>query len=82
VATCKNASAALFTSAKISHLAQLPQGQKESEKRTLKMVDRMEELDFGHCTNTEACEVECPQEISVLNIAKMNYEYNKTKLKL
>lgn len=45
------------------------------------MVNRMEELDFGHCTNTEACQIECPQDISVLNIAKMNFEYNKAKLK-
>lgn len=80
VATCKNASAALFTSAKISHLAKLPQGKKESEQRTVNMVNRMENLEFGHCTNTEACEVECPQEISVLNIARMNFEYNKAKL--
>jgi len=81
VATCKNASAALFTSAKITQLANLPQGKKESNQRTINMVNRMEELDFGHCTNTEACQVECPQDISVLNIARMNYEYNKAKLK-
>jgi succinate dehydrogenase / fumarate reductase iron-sulfur subunit len=80
VATCKNASAALFTSAKITQFANLPQGKKESKQRTVNMVNRMEELDFGHCTNTEACQVECPQDISVLNIARMNYEYNKAKL--
>jgi succinate dehydrogenase / fumarate reductase iron-sulfur subunit len=80
VATCKNASAALFTSAKITQFANLPQGKKESKQRTVDMVNRMEELDFGHCTNTEACQVECPQDISVLNIARMNYEYNKAKL--
>ncbi|PJX20820.1 succinate dehydrogenase/fumarate reductase iron-sulfur subunit [Psychroflexus sp. S27] len=81
VATCKNASAALFTSAKISQFTHLPHGKKESAKRTVDMVNRMEELDFGHCTNTEACQIECPQDISVLNIAKMNFEYNKAKLK-
>lgn len=81
VATCKNASAALFTGAKIAQLARLPQGKKESNKRTINMVNRMEDLDFGHCTNTEACQVECPQDISVLTIAEMNYEYNKAKLK-
>lgn len=80
VATCKNASAALFTSAKISQFTHLPQGKKESAKRTVDMVNRMEELDFGHCTNTEACQIECPQDIPVLNIAKMNFEYNKAKL--
>lgn len=80
VATCKNASAALFTGAKISQFAQLPQGKKESAKRTVSMVNKMEELGFGHCTNTEACQVECPQDISILNIARMNFEYNKTKL--
>lgn len=81
VATCKNASAALFTAAKITQFANLPQGQKESETRTVDMVDRMEDLGFGHCTNTEACQVECPQDISVLSIARMNFEYNKAKLK-
>ena len=81
VATCKNASAALFASSKISQLAKLPQGKKESSKRAVDMVNRMEDLGFGHCTNTEACQVECPQDISVLNIAQMNYEYNKAKLK-
>ncbi|MDT0295215.1 succinate dehydrogenase/fumarate reductase iron-sulfur subunit [Mesonia ostreae] len=80
VATCKNASAALFTASKISHFANLPQGKKESASRTLKMVNKMEELDFGHCTNTEACQVECPQDISVLHIGRMNYEYNKAKV--
>ncbi|TQD40513.1 succinate dehydrogenase/fumarate reductase iron-sulfur subunit [Haloflavibacter putidus] len=81
VASCKNASAALFTASKISHFANLPQGKKESAQRTVKMVNRMEELEFGHCTNTEACQVECPQDISVLHIGRMNYEYNKAKLK-
>ncbi|PTT01954.1 succinate dehydrogenase/fumarate reductase iron-sulfur subunit [Pedobacter sp. HMWF019] len=77
VATCKNSSAALFTSAKISHLAKLPQGQQEAHKRALTMVAQMDAEDFGHCSNTEACEVECPQGISVLNIARMNWEFLK-----
>lgn len=77
VATCKNSSAALFTSAKITHLALLPQGKLESADRVVNMVDQMEAEGFGHCSNTEACEVECPQSISVLHIARMNFEYNK-----
>jgi succinate dehydrogenase / fumarate reductase iron-sulfur subunit len=77
VATCKNSSAALFTSAKISHLAKLPQGRAEAEQRVLNMVTQMDAEGFGHCSNTEACEVKCPQGISVLNIARMNWEYNK-----
>ncbi|MDO5656332.1 MAG: succinate dehydrogenase/fumarate reductase iron-sulfur subunit [Flavobacteriaceae bacterium] len=80
VATCKNASAALFTSAKIGHFVHLPQGQKETAQRVVNLVNEMEKLGFGHCTNTEACQVECPQDISVLNIARMNYEYNKAKV--
>jgi len=80
VATCKNSSAALFTSAKISHLAKLPQGAQEAAKRVLKMVSKMDEEGFGHCSNTEACEVKCPQGISVLNIARMNWEFNKASL--
>ncbi|NRF40995.1 succinate dehydrogenase/fumarate reductase iron-sulfur subunit [Pedobacter foliorum] len=76
VATCKNSSAALFTSAKISHLAKLPQGKMESRKRVQSMVKQMDDENFGHCSNTEACEVECPQQISVLNIARMNWEYS------
>lgn len=77
VATCKNGSAALFTSAKITQLVLLPQGKEERAKRVLDMVEQMDKEDFGHCSNTEACEVECPQGISVLNIARMNYEYNR-----
>ena len=77
VATCKNASAALFTGAKVSHLALLPQGKPESPERAEKMVAQMEAEGFGHCTNTGACEVECPQEISIEHIARMNFEYNK-----
>lgn len=77
VATCKNASAALFTGAKVSHLAMLPQGRPEASVRVARMVDQMEAEGFGHCTNTGACEVECPQEISITHIARMNFEYNK-----
>lgn len=77
VATCKNSSAALFTSAKIVHLALLPQGKMESADRVIQMVNQMDKEGFGHCSNTEACEVECPQEISSIHIGRMNYEYNK-----
>lgn len=80
VATCKNSSAALFTAAKIAHLAKLPQGKVESRKRALAMVGQMDDEAFGHCSNTEACEVECPQNISVLNIARMNWEYTLSKV--
>lgn len=80
VASCKNSSAALFVSAKISQLAQLPQGHKETSTRVVNMVNQMEEEGFAHCTFTEACQVECPQDISVLNIARMNFEYNKARL--
>jgi succinate dehydrogenase / fumarate reductase iron-sulfur subunit len=77
VATCKNASAALFTSAKVTHLALMPQGRIEAADRVVNMVNQMDAEGFGHCSNTEACEVECPQQISVSHIARMNYEYNK-----
>lgn len=80
VAACKNSSAALFTSAKISHLALLPQGKVEAADRVLNMVAQMDAMGFGNCSNTEACEAECPQDISVLHIARMNYEYNKAAL--
>lgn len=80
VATCKNSSAALFTAAKISHLALLPQGKLEAADRVINMVSQMDAEGFGHCSNTEACEVECPQAISVLHIARMNYEYNRAML--
>jgi succinate dehydrogenase / fumarate reductase iron-sulfur subunit len=80
VATCKNSSAALFTAAKIVHLALLPQGKIEARQRVLRMVTQMDEEGFGHCSNTEACQVECPQEISVLHIAHMNWEYNRALL--
>lgn len=77
VATCKNASAALFVGAKITHLALLPQGKIEASKRVLTMVRQMDEAGFGNCSDTRACEIECPQNISVLSIARMNYEYSK-----
>ncbi|MBV8254572.1 MAG: succinate dehydrogenase/fumarate reductase iron-sulfur subunit [Chitinophaga sp.] len=80
VAACKNTSAALFTSAKITHLAKLPQGKTEAQERVLHMVAQMDAEGFGHCTNTEACEAACPQEISVLNIARMNWEFNKAHI--
>ncbi|MEM9327032.1 MAG: succinate dehydrogenase/fumarate reductase iron-sulfur subunit [Bacteroidota bacterium] len=78
VATCKNGSAALFTSAKVAHLAKLPQGQVEAKDRVVKMVNQMDAEGFGHCTNTNACQVKCPQEISVDNIVRMNWEYNRS----
>ncbi|WP_417589608.1 succinate dehydrogenase/fumarate reductase iron-sulfur subunit [Owenweeksia hongkongensis] len=75
VASCKNASAMLFTSAKVSQLALLPQGKVEAHERVLNMVSQMDEEGFGNCTNTGACEVECPKGISLENIARMNREY-------
>jgi succinate dehydrogenase / fumarate reductase, iron-sulfur subunit len=77
VAACINSSAALFTAAKITHLALLPQGKIEAAERVISMVNMMDKEGFGHCSNTEACGIECPQEISVLHIARMNHEYNK-----
>ena len=75
VATCKNASAMLFVSAKVSQYALLPQGKVEATDRVLNMVKQMDEEGFGNCTNTGACEVECPKGISLENIARMNREY-------
>ncbi len=75
VATCKNGSAMLFVSAKVSQLALLPQGGPEKETRVLNMVAQMDKEGFGNCTNTYACEAECPKGISVANIARMNREY-------
>jgi succinate dehydrogenase / fumarate reductase cytochrome b subunit len=80
VATCKNSSAALFTSAKVTQLALLPQGQLEARRRVLQMVNQTDQEGFGHCSNTEACQVECPQQISVLHIARPNWEYNRALL--
>lgn len=75
VAACKNSSAMLFVSAKVSQLALLPQGQIEKQDRVLNMVKQMDEEGFGNCTNTGACEAECPKGISLENIARMNREY-------
>ena len=75
VASCKNSSAMLFVSAKVSQLSLLPQGQVERQSRVLNMVNQMDEEGFGNCTNTGACEVECPKGISLENIARMNREY-------
>ncbi|MFL1894532.1 succinate dehydrogenase/fumarate reductase iron-sulfur subunit [Aquimarina sp. 2-A2] len=81
VAACKNASAMLFTSAKVSQFALLPQGQVEATDRVLAMVNQMDQEGFGNCTNTGACEIECPKGISLENIARMNREYLKASLK-
>uniref|UniRef100_A0A7V3E650 Fumarate reductase iron-sulfur subunit n=1 Tax=Ignavibacterium album TaxID=591197 RepID=A0A7V3E650_9BACT len=79
VAACKNASAMLFVSAKVSHLGLLPQGQPERYIRVQRMIKVMDELGFGSCTNTYACEAECPKGISVTNIARMNRDYVRAK---
>ena len=81
VAACKNASAMLFTSAKVSQYALLPQGQVEATQRVLSMVEQMDKEGFGNCTNTGACEIECPKGISLENIARMNREYLLASLK-
>ena len=81
VASCKNASAMLFVSAKVSQYALLPQGKVEATDRVLNMVNQMDEEGFGNCTNTGACEVECPKGISLENIARMNREYLTASLK-
>ena len=80
VASCKNASAMLFVSAKVSQLALLPQGKAERKTRVENMVAQMDAEGFGACTNTGACEAECPKEISLSNIARMNREYFMAKL--
>lgn len=80
VAACKNASAMLFVSAKVSHLALLPQGHPERKKRALSMVAQMDAEGFGSCTNTYACEAECPKGISVANIARLNREFLNASL--
>lgn len=77
VASCPNASAMLFTSAKISHLALLPQGRPEAAERALKMIREMDALGFGNCSNERECEAECPKEISIINIARANREFFK-----
>lgn len=80
VATCKNGSAMLFVGAKVSQYALLPQGKVEATDRVMNMVRQMDEEGFGNCTNTGACEVECPKGISLENIARMNREYLKASL--
>jgi succinate dehydrogenase / fumarate reductase, iron-sulfur subunit len=81
VAACKNSSAMLFVSAKVSQFALLPQGQVERAERVLNMVKEMDVLGFGNCTNTGSCEAECPKEISIENIARLNREYLLATLK-
>jgi succinate dehydrogenase / fumarate reductase iron-sulfur subunit len=80
VAACKNASAMLFVSAKVSQLALLPQGSAERKERVLRMVAQMDVEGFGACSNTYACEAECPKQISVDHIARLNRELLKAKL--
>jgi succinate dehydrogenase / fumarate reductase iron-sulfur subunit len=80
VAACKNASAMLFVSAKVTQLGMLPQGQPERYRRVQSMVAQMDEEGFGNCTNTGACEAECPKEISMMNISNMNNDYFSAKL--
>jgi succinate dehydrogenase / fumarate reductase iron-sulfur subunit len=80
VAACANAAAMLFIGAKVSHLALLPQGKAEANKRVQMMVSRMDELGFGNCSNTYACEAECPKSIAVVNIARMNRQFIGAKL--
>ncbi len=81
VATCKNASASLFVAAKVSQLSLLPQGQPEKKERVNKMVAQMDEEGFGHCTNTGACQAECPKGISIEYVRKMNLDYNLSNIK-
>ena len=81
VAVCKNSSASLFVSAKISQLSVLPQGAPEKHERVISMVNKMDEEGFGHCSNTGACEAQCPKGISINKIKHMNSEYLKAKLK-
>lgn len=80
VAACKNASAMLFVAAKVSQFASLPQGRVEARERVMKMVAKMDELGFGNCTNTGACEAECPKQISLTHIARLNREYLTAKI--
>lgn len=80
VASCKNASAMLFTSAKITHLSLMPQGKIEAGRRALRMIEQMDEEGFGACTNTGACSASCPKDVSLINIATMNREFLKATL--
>lgn len=77
VASCPNASAMLFVSAKVSHLALLPQGKPEAAQRVMSMINKMDKLGFGNCSNEKECEAECPKEISISNIARLNREFIK-----
>ncbi len=81
VAACANGSAMLFVGAKVGHLALLPQGRSEHNERVLAMMDKMQELGFGNCSNTGACAVACPKDISFENIVRMNREYAKASIK-
>ena len=81
VATCKNSSAMLFVGAKVSQYSLLPQGQTEASRRVINMVNQMDLEGFGNCSNTGACEVECPKGISLDNIARMNRELMKASIK-
>jgi succinate dehydrogenase / fumarate reductase iron-sulfur subunit len=81
VATCKNSSAMLFVAAKVSQLALLPQGKVEASRRAKNMIAKMDELGFGNCTNTGACEVECPKGISIAHIARLNREFLVANIK-
>ncbi len=81
VAACKNASAMLFVSAKVSQLALLPQGKAEAARRAKAMISKMDELGFGNCTNTRACEAECPKSVNISHIARLNREFIVAKLK-
>ena len=81
VATCKNGSAMLFVAARVSSLALLPQGKIEGARRAKAMVAKMDELGFGACTNTKACEMECPKHVTVSHIARLNREFLKAKIK-
>lgn len=80
VAACPNASAMLFVGAKVSHLSLLPQGRPEAARRASSMVREMDRLGFGNCTNERECEAECPKEISIVNIARLNREYMKSRI--
>ncbi|MBF0227687.1 MAG: succinate dehydrogenase/fumarate reductase iron-sulfur subunit [Desulfobacterales bacterium] len=80
VASCPNASAMLFLGAKVSHFALLPQGQPEAKKRVKEMLAKMAELGFGNCTNEKECEAECPKEISISHIARLNREFIKSAI--
>jgi succinate dehydrogenase / fumarate reductase iron-sulfur subunit len=80
VAACKNASAMLFVAAKVAHLSLLPQGQPERQRRVLAMVEAMDAAGFGNCTNEYECEAECPKQISVANIARMNRDFLRARL--